>query len=618
MLVFLAMTPLLSVAQTVDDEAAFQTKYTDASKIGLTLSNFGFFGNDFINRSPSFEYPLGSGIEHMVRGGLWVGGINGDTGDTLVTTGSQDGTVGTGGDRSTEWSPLDLIEVRSFIKTSQFFHPDAVSELDFITRYFDLPVDGRGFPEQHRPLEVVVRQRSFVWSFEPADGIVIVEFTIKNIGESDILNLYAGVYSELASGNKDARDDWPPGGEWFDNKILAYNDSLRLFTERRFAYEGGLSPTSAGYMLLGTKPIPLEDMKLSMNWWPWDPGDLSKDQDGEKYAILSNGEIDDVNLANMNLAADPAECMSVGPFPRLAVGDSVIVAYAFIGVENPADVPNDDIVKARWAQDAFDNDYVVPQPPRSPALLIEPRSRGLAIRWNNGPELEPDPATGVFDFEGYRIWVSRNGVKWNLFRELDVPGDSLGFNTGFDDVAEVVTIGGQTYHYRTDITGLKDGFKYWVAISSFDTGDPQTPSLDSGTSQNKVLVVPGNPAVAGVGKPPVKVFPNPYKGSARWDGRLDRERFLWFTNLPPRAVIRIFNVAGDLIDEIEFDTATYSGQNAPGIGASEFDEPQLSGGMAAWDLLSRNGQPVASGLYVFSVENLDTGENEVGKFLILR
>jgi hypothetical protein len=40
--------------------------------------------------------------------------------------------------------------------------------------------------------------------------------------------------------------------------------------------------------------------------------------------------------------------------------------------------------------------------------------------------------------------------------------------------------------------------------------------------------------------------------------------------------------------------------------------------MAAWDLTTRKDQAVATGLYIFSVEDLETGAIERGKFLIMK
>jgi hypothetical protein len=44
----------------------------------------------------------------------------------------------------------------------------------------------------------------------------------------------------------------------------------------------------------------------------------------------------------------------------------------------------------------------------------------------------------------------------------------------------------------------------------------------------------------------------------------------------------------------------------------------LPGGMHAWDLISRYDQAVATGLYLFSAEDLDTSEVFSGKFLIIK
>jgi hypothetical protein len=70
----------------------------------------------------------------------------------------------------------------------------------------------------------------------------------------------------------------------------------------------------------------------------------------------------------------------------------------------------------------------------------------------------------------------------------------------------------------------------------------------------------------------------------------------------PRAVgrIRIFSLAGDLIEEVPFDARD-------GLGT------------ASWDLVSRNGQDVASGVYLFTVEAADAGfERFVGRFVVIR
>jgi hypothetical protein len=64
---------------------------TDIGQMRLTLSNCGTFGMAFQSReAPSMVWPVSTGIDHLARAGLWVGGLDAATGDTLVTIGARD------------------------------------------------------------------------------------------------------------------------------------------------------------------------------------------------------------------------------------------------------------------------------------------------------------------------------------------------------------------------------------------------------------------------------------------------------------------------------------------------------------------------------------------------
>ena len=115
------------------------------------------------------------------------------------------------------------------------------------------------------------------------------------------------------------------------------------------------------------------------------------------------------------------------------------------------------------------------------------------------------------------------------------------------------------------------------------------------------------------GKP--TVYPNPYKGQALWDGYGSRSKMLWFRNIPKEAEIRIFSLAGDLVNIIKHD-ASYSGSDITNIDHEKM--PLMSGGEHAWDLITMHDQAIASGLYLFTVEDKMTGEIKEGKFLILK
>ena len=118
----------------------------------------------------------------------------------------------------------------------------------------------------------------------------------------------------------------------------------------------------------------------------------------------------------------------------------------------------------------------------------------------------------------------------------------------------------------------------------------------------------------------VMVFPNPYRVEAAWDhGKKVRDHYLWFANLPPRCSIRIYTLSGDLVLDYAFDGATYNGSNARGIYNPASDLPgTLSGATFGWDLITRRGQAAATGLYMWSVEDKDTGKPQIGKMLLVK
>ncbi len=611
-------------------------RVTTGNNMGVTFFNNGFIGTNLVNRSPSMEYPLRSGQEHLVRAGIWVGGLPASGADTLVSTATIDGRVGSFDPRQvSEFFPAQtgLVE-RSILLNSCCYSVDAKSEQDFLAAYFD---SYRDLSPLHHPLGIRVELETLLFSFEPFDAIVIANYRIINTNlEDPIYNVYAGMYAELASGWKDGHTEWPPSG-WFSRKDIGYVDSLRVMTEHRYDYEGGACPSWDGISLLGTRPRPVRDMHVSYNWWNWDPNLTQPGTprtDKERYETLSNRSIDGtagVEAPNN----DPVSLLSVGPLGDVVIpdslyvlepGDTVTVSFAFVGGQpSPRDgrtAEQDLIFNAGWAQTAFDLNFNIPVPPPSPTLQVIPSLGKLTLRWTRDPEDFIDPKSHRKDFEGYRVYISetKEELGFRMLRQVDVV-DSLLENTGLDALRDPITIDGKDYEYRYDITGLRDGFKYWVSVTSFDQGAPDIAPLESGRSQNRTFAIPGGPAEK-VGS--VRVFPNPYRGDAAWDGSLPRDRYLWFVNLPANCTIKIYTLAGDLVDTIEFDGSTYDATEIRGIfdptdtRNPESDIPVLSGGMAAWDLISRADQGIATGLYIFAVKDHKTGDTQLGKFLVLR
>ncbi|MEX0602447.1 MAG: T9SS type A sorting domain-containing protein, partial [Bacteroidota bacterium] len=94
----------------------------------------------------------------------------------------------------------------------------------------------------------------------------------------------------------------------------------------------------------------------------------------------------------------------------------------------------------------------------------------------------------------------------------------------------------------------------------------------------------------------VGVFPNPYY-AGREAETTPYGRFVTFNNLPPKATIRIFNLAGHLVRSLEKDDP------------SQFLE---------WDLRNDHNWLVGSGMYVVHVEMPDVGEMKVLKLAVIQ
>ncbi len=85
-------------------------------------------------------------------------------------------------------------------------------------------------------------------------------------------------------------------------------------------------------------------------------------------------------------------------------------------------------------------------------------------------------------------------------------------------------------------------------------------------------------------------------------------------------MIRVYTVAGDFIDQIYHDD-NYDGTDIRWFrtfGSEGATRNVFSGGEHAWDLLTENSQIISRGLYMFSVEDLETGAIKTGKFVIIK
>lgn len=107
----------------------------------------------------------------------------------------------------------------------------------------------------------------------------------------------------------------------------------------------------------------------------------------------------------------------------------------------------------------------------------------------------------------------------------------------------------------------------------------KAPGIDTKTAQSSLDLI--------------HVVPNPYISRASWES-VEGERRIEFIHLPDKATIRIYTLAGDLVQKLDHQGS----------------------GTCVWNMLSENGQGISPGLYYYQVES-DVG-NKIGKFAVIK
>ena len=344
---------------------------------------------------------------------------------------------------------------------------------------------------------------------------------------------------------------------------------------------------------------------------------------------------------------------TLGPGESCHIAFTVVCALWTPGIGGNSHAQRGNLhVNYDWAQKAYDGEdknrnnqldegedgnsngvidrYILPAPPPSPNMEVVVESGKVTVYWQDGAESFLDPISQEADFEGYRIYGARKTAnddlgEFSLLLETDLK-NNIGYNTGFSTIQitdqfgepDSLLVNDTYYQYKFENANIKDGWLNYYAVTAYDQGDPDAnlESLESSIYSNRVYAFPGKAAVKEndwVGEP--TVYPNPFKGQALWDGYGSRSKMLWFRNLPNEAEIRIFSLAGDLVDIIQHEES-YNGADIANIDAQK--NPLMAGGEHAWDLITMHDQATASGLYLFTVEDKDSGQIKEGKFLIIK
>jgi hypothetical protein len=309
---------------------------------------------------------------------------------------------------------------------------------------------------------------------------------------------------------------------------------------------------------------------------------------------------------------------------------------------------------ARFAKLLYESNFNPIRPPLEPTVRAYSTDGTIKLVWGNRSENRAlNQANSRETFQGYRLFRSTDGgvtwgdkfitnsrgdrVDFSPVKQWDLkdtiagpsrinPTFNLGSNTGLEEIMEVVardttiferSATGDTLFFGNfragDTTGRRiwtdrnvvNGIRYLYAVTAYSPGNEflRIPPVQNGRIVTTKVphVVSATPvapaALSSADLEKIKVVPNPYRGTSLFENSQNSGE-VRFTRLPKKCTIKIFNVAGELVQQITHDEAV----------RTLTDEP--------WNLRTRENRDAAPGLYFFVVES-DLGKKQ-GKFVIIR
>jgi hypothetical protein len=446
----------------------------DVGRLLLNITNFGLLGSQYtvpspFSQAPSGRWPGSNGVDHLWSAGLWIGAEV--LGERHVSTGQYETEL-----RATE-APADTIYRLAWGAPGAARYPlpspdddaDGVEDEDPCNGRDD---DGDGLTDEdaagvgdqhfrcelddlhagddlidHVPLGIAVVQQSYQWSHDAVADIVGFDFTIKNVGDQVLEDIYVGMFSDFDI-------DDPQGGP-----VEAADDLYGHFTGVVPNELGQDVPVSVGYMYEGAGATVSGYMGWVVLDHPVDPqGEVAPvavgmrtfqrfsgsgyeqggdpTNDNERYEVLSEAADD----PDPEYPDDYRIVVSTGPFAALGLDQEMTVSLALVAgadldamLENAADAvtlfrglaldrdgnpENGAEFQVRWlgpveievSNEDLPDDGEVPPPPSSLALAAAPNPFNPALEVRVAMPGADDARVTIVDLRGREVRVLHDGA----------------------------------------------------------------------------------------------------------------------------------------------------------------------------------------------------------------
>ena len=412
----LLITAILPVMAAVDWKAL------DVGNLSSAVYNtavVGYPSNPTAN--PSGWWPAGTNDSYIYEGNIWIGAKKGGE----IGVSASDG-------RASEFWPTDdapeVISNKPGVTTKGTPTSQAI-----VFKCSDTNPDAN----QGLILGLEIEVDGFQWSYAPLYDFFILEYRVKNIGGDTLEDVFMAFrYDVDVSSNETGTASYSADDfTGLDETPDALNPEAHPNRYLSYGYSNASAPGYIGLRVLnayvGNDPqapgakIPFTAHKrITINTDPT--------TDAEMYDYISVPGVDPLpaNYDDQRFVQSYGPVESLAPGQEFTVVTTVAIGEGLAGLQGAAD----------RAQKLYDDDYVTPAPPPSPAVTAYPADGQVTLVWESARHIEEyvDPTDPEKIFEGYRVYrrdtfydpnTGNPMEDWKILTEFDKPSATGNFFT---------------------------------------------------------------------------------------------------------------------------------------------------------------------------------------------
>jgi hypothetical protein len=340
----------------------------NVGELRMHVGNWGLFGSmpgsaaPFAH-APSAEWPAGSGVEYLYAAGLWIGALKDGmpkvseaafqfemrpTADPVdIMYRSSEGALGGArapdpaadddGDGAVDEDWLNGRDDDGDGLVDEDYA--AISDQMLACWYTDNQPEAIAQYPEHSPMDIRVRQETYQWRDDRYDDFVAVDFSITNIGISELEDVYIAMFADLDAGPRGTEQLWDDDLVGFIQVPASCGGSATDGLEIAYVYDAdgdeGRTTGYFGWFVLDFDTDPAgqtapPEVRISglAHFAGADPYEQGGDptNDFERYELLSQKIIE----RDAVIPRDYRTLMTVGPFASLEPGESLMLRIVWV------------------------------------------------------------------------------------------------------------------------------------------------------------------------------------------------------------------------------------------------------------------------------------------------